>query len=93
MRGHKISVEHAGEVVEQVNVTDPLSWIEDFQKRYQVPLMKDDLPRFTGGLVGYFGYDIIRYVEQRLAHCPNPDPLDTPDILLMVSEDVVVFDN
>ncbi|MBL8258453.1 MAG: chorismate-binding protein, partial [Candidatus Competibacteraceae bacterium] len=43
--------------------------------------------------VGYFGYDTIRYIEPKLARCPNPDPLDNPDILLLVSEDVVVFDN
>jgi anthranilate synthase component 1 len=93
VRGHDVSVEHGGEIVEQRTVTDPLAWIEDFQQRYRVPVIDDGLPRFTGGLVGYFGYDIVRYVEPRLAHCPNPDPLDTPDILLMVSEDVVVFDN
>src|SRR5690606_37520099 len=51
------------------------------------------LPRFNGGLVGYFGYDSVRYVEKKLASCPNPDPLGTPDILLMVSDAVVVFDN
>jgi anthranilate synthase component 1 len=53
----------------------------------------EGMPRFTGGLVGYFGYDTIRYIEPKLAHCPNPDPLDNPDILLMVSDEVVVFDN
>ena len=51
------------------------------------------LPRFNGGLVGYFGYDCVRYVEKRLGKCPNPDPLGVPDILLMVSDAVVVFDN
>jgi anthranilate synthase component 1 len=58
-----------------------------------VPSIGTGLPRFIGGLVGYFGYDTIRYIEPRLAECPNPDPLQTPDILLMVSEDMVVFDN
>jgi anthranilate synthase component 1 len=53
----------------------------------------DDLPRFNGGLVGYFGYDTVRYVEPRLGACPNPDPLGCPDILLMVSNDLIVFDN
>jgi len=51
------------------------------------------LPRFNGGLVGYFGYDTIRYIEPRLADRRKPDPIGTPDILLMVSEEVLVFDN
>lgn len=90
--GNKIDVETDGEVVESLTVDDPLTWIEDFQARYQVAEV-DGLPRFTGGLVGYFGYDTIRYIEPKLAQCPNPDDLGTPDILLMVSEEVVVFDN
>jgi len=87
-----IEVETAGEVVESLQSDDPLSWIEDFQARYQVTEI-EGLPRFTGGLVGYFGYDTIRYIEPKLANCPNPDELNTPDILLMVSDEVVVFDN
>jgi anthranilate synthase component 1 len=71
---------------------DPLAFIEQFQARYHMPEV-EGMPRFTGGLVGYFGYDTIRYIEPKLAHCPNPDPLDNPDILLMVSDEVVVFDN
>ncbi|MBL3599576.1 MAG: anthranilate synthase component I [gamma proteobacterium endosymbiont of Lamellibrachia anaximandri] len=90
--GHHIEVEREGEVIESVEVSDPLAWIEQFQGRYKAAEL-EGLPRFNGGLVGYFGYDIIRYIEPRLGECPNPDLLETPDILLMVSDEVVVFDN
>jgi anthranilate synthase component 1 len=93
VRGQRVTVEHAGEIVEALDCADPLAWLETFQRRYRVPTTGEGLPRFIGGLVGYFGYDTIRYIEPRLARCPNPDPLDNPDILLLVSEDVVVFDN
>ena len=93
VRGQRITVEHAGEIVESLTVPDPLAWIQDFQNRYRVPATGEGLPRFIGGLVGYFGYDTIRYIEPKLAQNPNPDPLDNPDILLLVSEDLVVFDN
>ena len=79
-------------VVEQETVADPLAFIEAFQARYKVPEV-DGLPKFTGGLVGYFGYDTVRYIEPRLAECPNPDLIGTPDILLILSDEVVVFDN
>src|SRR5690606_12503506 len=71
---------------------DPLAFVEQFKARYRVPDISG-LPRFNGGLVGYFGYDCVRYVEPRLARSVNPDPLGNPDILLMVSDEVVVFDN
>ena len=90
--GKDIEVKHDGKVLETTTSDDPLSWIEDFKSQYKVPDL-DDLPRFNGGLVGYIGYDTVRYVEPRLGDCPNPDPLGTPDILLMVSNDVIVFDN
>ncbi len=88
----QIKVLEEDRVVEEETVEDPLAWIESFYSRYRIPQMKN-LPRFTGGLVGYFGYDTIRYIEPRLGACPNPDPLGVPDILLMVSDEVVVFDN
>ena len=90
--GREISVIQGGSVTERLEADDPLAWIESFQARFSIPELPE-LPRFTGGLVGYFGYDTVRYIEPRLAHCPNPDPLRTPDILLMVSDEVVVFDN
>ncbi|VAX11430.1 Anthranilate synthase, aminase component [hydrothermal vent metagenome] len=92
VNGLCITIETDGKVVEEVETDNPLAWIEEFQSRYQVAMDKD-LPRFTGGLVGYFGYDTVRYIEPRLANCPNPDLMGTPDILLMVSDEVVVFDN
>jgi len=89
---HTITVETQGETVETHEVEDPLAFIESFQQRYRVA-DQQHLPRFTGGLVGYFGYDTIRYVEPKLAQCPNPDAIGSSDILLLVSDEVVVFDN
>ena len=80
------------EIIEEVETDDPLSFIEAFQARFNVANL-DELPRFFGGLVGYFGYDTVRYVEKRLQPSIADDRLDTPDIVLMVSEEVVVFDN
>ncbi len=91
--GYDIRVCRDGEEVEGVTVRDPLGWIVGFQARYRMPPEIRGLPRFTGGLVGYFGYDTVRYIEPRLGGPTQPDPLDTPDILLMVSDEVVVFDN
>ena len=88
----QITVTSDGQIVEQLEDPDPLSFIEAFQSRFHVPDLPE-LPRFFGGLVGYFGYDTVRYVEPRLAGRAPPDPLGTPDILLMLSEEVVVFDN
>ncbi|MEJ2611625.1 MAG: anthranilate synthase component I [Candidatus Thiodiazotropha sp.] len=92
VRGQQVEVVTDGRVIESEQVEDPLLWIEAFQQRFKAAEI-EELPRFNGGLVGYFGYDIIRYIEPKLAECSNPDPLNTPDILLMVSDEVVVFDN
>ena len=90
--GRTVTTEVDGEVVAEEQVDDPLSWITQFQQRYHVH-EDGKLPRFTGGLVGYFGYETIAYIESRLDHGDKPDPLATPDILLMVSDEVIVFDN
>jgi anthranilate synthase component 1 len=90
--GHRAEVWVDGELTESTEVEDPLAYTEAFQHRYRTA-PRDDLPVFHGGLVGYFGYDTVRYVEPRLASGTPPDHLGTPDILLMVSEEVLVFDN
>ncbi|MBN1005359.1 anthranilate synthase component I [Amphritea pacifica] len=90
--GHSVQIETDGEIVEQAEVADPLEFVEQFQARYRAAELPG-LPRFNGGLVGYFGYDCVRYVEKRLADTTPEDVIGTPDILLMVSDEVVVFDN
>lgn len=91
--GLRVEVHRAHQPVESFDVADPLTWITAFQQQYNVPDI-EDLPRFNGGLVGYFGYETIRYIEKKLANGRDkPDPIGTPDIVLMVSDEVVVFDN
>ena len=90
--GKQVEVECDGEVIESCHVDDPLDYVEQFQQRYRAPDLAE-LSRFNGGLVGYFGYDCVRYVEPRLADSCPPDELGMPDILLMVSDEVLVFDN
>ena len=90
--GKQVKLERDGLVVEEHTTSDPLQYIEDYLSSFKVA-EAECLPKFHGGLVGYFGYDTIRYVEPKLADCPNPDKHHTPDILLMLSEELVVFDN
>ena len=90
--GHRVQIFTDGRLVEQQEAADPLAFVAAFQSRYRVA-PAPGLPRFHGGLVGYFGYDCIRYLEDRLRDSAPPDPIGTPDILLMVSEDVIIFDN
>ncbi|MFO7953399.1 anthranilate synthase component I [Thioalkalivibrio sp.] len=92
VHGHEITVETDGEVVEQTTESDPLAWIEAYQARFKAAELPG-LPRFTGGLVGYFGFETVRLIEPRLEGPEKPDALGLPDILLMVSEEVVVYDN
>jgi anthranilate synthase component I len=90
--GKRVQIETGESTIEDVIVEDPLSYIEDYLATFNV-MEAECLPKFHGGLVGYFSYDTIRYIEPRLAECPNPDTHHTPDILLMTSEELVVFDN
>jgi len=91
-RGHTLEVCELGEVVERRDVADPLAEVEILRARHSVPRF-EGLPGFTGGLVGWFGFECIQYIEPRLAAGDKPDELGTPDIYLMLSEELAVFDN
>ncbi len=90
--GQTISISQDDEVISEYECEDPLQEIEKLQQTYRIPEL-EGMPRFHGGLVGYFGYETIRYIEPRLNKTDKDDPIGSPDILLMVSDEVVVFDN
>ena len=92
VRGHALQVREHGEVVETRELDDPLAEVERLRAHYRVPKL-DGLPGFSGGLVGWFGFECIEYIEPCLRANPLPDELGTPDILLMLSEELAVFDN
>ena len=87
----KTEVVTDGQVVE-THQGNPLDFIADYQKRFKVAL-SPGMPRFCGGLAGYFGYDAVRYIEKKLENSCPTDTLGTPDILLLQCEEVAVIDN
>ena len=92
VKEYEVFVEKNGHLHQQYKVDDPLAWIQNYQEQFKVPQL-DHLPDFNGGLVGYFGYEIIRYIEPKLKNINKKDELDVPDILLMLSNDLLVVDN
>ena len=96
-RGHSLEVREHGDVVETREVEDPLAEVERLRAEHRVPKL-DGLPGFTGGLVGWFGFECVEFIEKRLVEprlraTAKPDELGTPDILLMLSDELAVFDN
>jgi anthranilate synthase component 1 len=89
--GRRTEVVRDGEVVE-VHEGDPLAFVAQYQQRFRVAL-RPGLPRFCGGLAGYFGYDTVRFIEPRLAKVTKDGGIGTPDILLLQCEEVAVIDN
>nr|WP_220481040.1 anthranilate synthase component I [Lysobacter penaei] len=90
--GHSLFVTEHGELVEHREVADPFAEVERLRRAHSVPEV-EGLPGFTGGLVGWFGFECVGYIEPRLAGGDKEDQLGTPDILLMLSEELAVFDN
>lgn len=89
--GSRIEVLKNGEVTETAE-GNPLDFIAQFQSRFKVAL-RPGMPRFCGGLAGYFGYDAVRHIEKRLAHTAPKDDLGLPDIQLLLTEELAVIDN
>jgi len=87
---HRTEVLTDAKVVE-TDEGDPLRFIERYAAQFRVAL-RSGLPRFCGGLAGYFGYDTVRLFEHRLTHVP-PDDLGLPDIQLLLTEELAVIDN
>ena len=79
-------------VVVETSKLNPLDFIAQYQQRFKVAL-RPGLPRFCGGLAGYFGYDAVRYIEKKLEESCPPDTLGCPDILLLQCEELAVIDN
>ena len=91
--GRLVTVMHGDVVAEESQTDDPLEFVRQFLSRYRVAELPG-LPRFCGGLVGYFGYDVVRWIEPRLSGgWLKPDPVGCPDMLLLVSEELAVIDN
>jgi anthranilate synthase component 1 len=80
-----------GQVVETAR-GNPLDFVAAYHQRFKVAL-QPGLPRFCGGLAGYFGYDTVRHIEKKLVHSCPPDTLGCPDILLLQCEELAVIDN
>jgi anthranilate synthase component 1 len=92
VRGYECSEFERGRLKSRAQADDPLQFVQQYQARFKAA-PQSGLPRFCGGLVGYFGYDTVRYIENRLANSRKPDPLNVPDILLVLSEELAIVDN
>jgi len=92
IRDDVIEVIHQDKVIQKEATQNPLDFIQNYLSQFKVP-SDIELPRFAGGLAGYFGYETIQYIESRLKHKKTKDILGVPDILLMLSDELIVVDN
>lgn len=91
-RGNAFEEHELDVVTATETLADPLAKVDALRARYRVPKLAE-LPDFSGGLVGYFGFETIAWIEPKLKDAGKPDVLEVPDALLLLSEEVAVFDN
>ena len=91
LKDNKIKYFISNKLVEDIETNNPIDWIEEFQNKFNVP-NDSDLPKFQGGLVGYFGFDTVKYFEPAIKATIQKDEMDTPDICLIVSKEFLIFD-
>ena len=89
--GNEISLYEEGKKTKNIKTEDPINWIEDFHSQFKV-LHDKDLPNFQGGLVGFFGFDTVQFIEPKLSIPKQKDSLATPDISLIISREILIFD-
>lgn len=89
---NELKIFELGKNTLEKNIKDPLKYFNDYLGSFKVP-KNLNLPRFSGGLAGYFGYESIHYIEPKLIKKFDKDALNLPDILLMESDEVIVYDN
>ena len=92
LNGTRITTFENGKGVREQEADDPLEYVARLQAQFRVPRL-EELPVFTGGLVGYLGYEMVQRFEPRLIDDAKPDELNTPEMVLLLSEEVAVFDN
>ena len=90
--GNSVTLSRDGQAVERCEREDPLEYVDEYLKRFKAAPPPPAL-RFAGGVAGYFSYDAVRYIEARLRGRIKPDPLDVPEIRLLLSEELAVVDN
>jgi anthranilate synthase component I len=89
--GDSIQVLLDGVVIEN-HRGNPIDFVRGFLARFKTAL-RPGLPRFCGGLAGYFGYDVVRFIEPRLGMSTKPDPVGTPDMMFLQVDELAIVDN
>jgi anthranilate synthase component 1 len=87
-KGTRIEIVENGDVKRHEG--NPIDSLRELLSRYR-PVVSLDLPRFHGGAVGYFGYDIVRFIEKLPGI--GRDELGLWDSVFMITDSVLVFDN